>query len=38
MCLGTSLVGIEGKAECVVRADRVIYCKAGMPAELFIVE
>jgi hypothetical protein len=38
VCLVTSLVGSGGKADCVVGAERVIFCDAGMPEELFIVD
>jgi len=38
MCLITSLVGSGGKADCVVGADRVIFCEARMWEELFIVD
>jgi len=38
VCLVTSLVGSGSKADCVVGADRVIFCEAGMQEELFIVD
>jgi len=38
VCLVPNLVGSGGKADCAARADRVIFCEAGMQEELFIVD
>jgi len=38
VCLVTSLVGSRGKADCVVGANRVNCCEAGMREEPFIVD
>jgi hypothetical protein len=38
VCLVTSLVGSGEKADCVVGADRVMFCEARMQEVLFIVD
>ena len=38
MCLVSSVVGSGDKADCVVGANRVMFCKARMWRELFIVD
>jgi hypothetical protein len=38
VCLVISLVGSGDKADCVVKADRVIFCEAGIWVELFNVD
>ena len=38
MCLVTNLVGSGGKADCVAGADRVIFCEARIPEELYIAD